>query len=44
MCYCVNNPVININIDAKTKEQMYKQYEDADNYFLGVNPNHKEQA
>jgi hypothetical protein len=35
ICYCINNPVMNVKIDTEKKEQMWHKYQEADKYFKG---------
>ena len=36
LCYCINNPVMNVQIDDNTKQTMWEKYEHIDDYYLGV--------
>jgi len=29
ICYCVNNPVMNVEMDSKTKEKIWEKYQQA---------------
>ena len=44
ICYCVNNPVLNVEMDPKVKERIWEKYESADDFYMGVNEEDKKKA